>query len=559
MKTGRGRRGTTTTTTMSGSLSPSGLAPPTTGSATGNPRNKTALKPGRSLMDWVRLGHSGTDLAGTKGALLDVTRQELAKHNKKKDAWMALKGKVYNVTPYMEFHPGGEDELMRGVGQDATQLFNDVHKWVNFEGMLQKCLVGRLVESRSFFLKPSFLPLGRSSSAKPTNGAEEKNSLSVPNAESQAGVPNAKSPLVTPPTPSPLPSPKYDWFQTHTVINLAVYTRWKHITKEHVVVLKRGATVKVVCYIQDMVYVVHLELDKPVAEEFEVRAGGSSVGKVDVLLQKGEAGVRWNRPGKTLPGHGEHIRAKDFEIEYVECTLARREAITHNTCLLVLQVPDNTRLPVPVGHHVYLRSPSKEVVKPYTPVASTLSLGDQVEPGRHIHLFIKVYSDGALTPILDKLPVSSQVEVSLPEGNFSHDQLTTATSVATHLVLLAAGTGLTPMVRLMLPALRNKKNVHLILFNKTEKDIPWKEELEGLVEESGSLLKVTHVLSEGSTSWGGEKGRIGKTLLEKLLPERGEERTTYLCLCGPTAFTKLGVSLLDDLGYSSDEYHAFLG
>lgn len=71
------------------------------------------------------------------------------------------------------------------------------------------------------------------------------------------------------------------------------------------------------CYIQDMVYVVHLELDKPVAEEFEVRAGGSSVGKVDVLLQKSETGVRWSRVGKTLAGHGEHIKAKDFEVRVI--------------------------------------------------------------------------------------------------------------------------------------------------------------------------------------------------------------------------------------------------
>lgn len=63
-----------------------------------------------------------------------------------------------------------------------------------------------------------------------------------------------------------------------------------------------------------MVYVVHLELDRPVAEGYEVRAGGSSVGKVDILLQKSEAGVRWNRVGKTLPGHGEHVKAKDFEV-----------------------------------------------------------------------------------------------------------------------------------------------------------------------------------------------------------------------------------------------------
>lgn len=538
------------------SLSPPSLAVPSTGSATGNPRNKTALKPGRSLMDWVKLGHSGADLAGTKGTLLDVTPQELAKHSKRNDAWMALKGKVYNVTPYMEFHPGGEEELMRGAGQDATHLFNEVHKWVNFEGMLQKCLVGRLVESRPFFLKPSFLPLGRSSS-KTHNATEQKNSLSVPNTNAQT-VSSARSPLVSPLTPSPLPSPKYDWFQTHTVINLAVYTRWKHMTRERVVVLKREAVVKVVCYIQDMVYVVHLELDKAVSHEFEVRVGGS-VGKVDILLQKQETGVRWSRVGKTLPGHGEHLKGKDMEIEYVECTLVRREAITHNTSLLVLQVPEQTHLPVPVGYHVYLRSPSKEIVKPYTPVASALSLTSQEEPGRHIHLFIKVYSDGALTPILDALPVSSTIEVSLPQGTFSHDQLTAATTTASHLVLLAAGTGLTPMVKLMLPALRNKKNVHLLLFNKTENDIPWKQEFENLVEESSSLLKVSHVLSEGSSSWTGLRGRIDKTLLEKLLPENSQQQTTYLCLCGPTEFTKLGISLLGDLGYSSDACHAFLG
>uniref|UniRef100_A0A0P4W9D4 Cytochrome b5 reductase 4 n=1 Tax=Scylla olivacea TaxID=85551 RepID=A0A0P4W9D4_SCYOL len=538
------------------SLSPPSLAVPSTGSATGNPRNKTALKPGRSLMDWVKLGHSGADLAGTKGTLLDVTPQELAKHSKRNDAWMALKGKVYNVTPYMEFHPGGEEELMRGAGQDATHLFNEVHKWVNFEGMLQKCLVGRLVESRPFFLKPSFLPLGRSSS-KTHNATEQKNSLSVPNTNAQT-VSSTRSPLVSPLTPSPLPSPKYDWFQTHTVINLAVYTRWKHMTRERVVVLKREAVVKVVCYIQDMVYVVHLELDKAVSHEFEVRVGGS-VGKVDILLQKQETGVRWSRVGKTLPGHGEHLKGKDMEIEYVECTLVRREAITHNTSLLVLQVPEQTHLPVPVGYHVYLRSPSKEIVKPYTPVASALSLTSQEEPGRHIHLFIKVYSDGALTPILDALPVSSTIEVSLPQGTFSHDQLTAATTTASHLVLLAAGTGLTPMVKLMLPALRNKKNVHLLLFNKTENDIPWKQEFENLVEESSSLLKVSHVLSEGSSSWTGLRGRIDKTLLEKLLPENSQQQTTYLCLCGPTEFTKLGISLLGDLGYSSDACHAFLG
>ena len=62
--------------------------------STGNPRNKVALRPGYSLMDWIRLTKSGKDLAGTRGRILSVTPAELRKHNKKNDAWMALNGKV---------------------------------------------------------------------------------------------------------------------------------------------------------------------------------------------------------------------------------------------------------------------------------------------------------------------------------------------------------------------------------------------------------------------------------------------------------------------------------
>ena len=62
------------------------------GSATGNPRNKVALQPGRSLMDWIRLGKSGVDLTGVGGRVTEVTAEELAKHCSVDDAWKALKG-----------------------------------------------------------------------------------------------------------------------------------------------------------------------------------------------------------------------------------------------------------------------------------------------------------------------------------------------------------------------------------------------------------------------------------------------------------------------------------
>jgi cytochrome b involved in lipid metabolism len=71
----------------------------------------------------------------------------LAEKNGRKgtDAWSVYNGKVYNITPYAPFHPGGKGELMRAAGKDGTKLFLEVHPWVNWEGMLNSCLVGVMV------------------------------------------------------------------------------------------------------------------------------------------------------------------------------------------------------------------------------------------------------------------------------------------------------------------------------------------------------------------------------------------------------------------------------
>lgn len=54
----------------------------------------------------------------------------------------------------MDYHPGGWDELVRGAGIDATDLFNEVHRWVNYESMLAACLVGKLVDDNDMVTPP---------------------------------------------------------------------------------------------------------------------------------------------------------------------------------------------------------------------------------------------------------------------------------------------------------------------------------------------------------------------------------------------------------------------
>lgn len=41
---------------------------------------------------------------------------------------MFLTGMVYNVSAYMDYHPGGEEELMKAAGVDGTELFDQVWK-----------------------------------------------------------------------------------------------------------------------------------------------------------------------------------------------------------------------------------------------------------------------------------------------------------------------------------------------------------------------------------------------------------------------------------------------
>ncbi|KAJ2861831.1 hypothetical protein GGH94_004665 [Coemansia aciculifera] len=105
------------------------------------PRKKVALKPGFSPLDWARLSASGKDLRGVTELRL-IMMDEVALHNKRTDCWMVIAGKVYNVTHYLEYHPGGKGELMRAAGKDGSALFNDTHPWVNAESILRACMIG---------------------------------------------------------------------------------------------------------------------------------------------------------------------------------------------------------------------------------------------------------------------------------------------------------------------------------------------------------------------------------------------------------------------------------
>ncbi|KAL1895683.1 hypothetical protein Sste5346_005154 [Sporothrix stenoceras] len=145
------------------SSSSSSLAPPPSSTTKPNkPARKVVLAPGHSPLDWARVASDpvGNRLRGDLPAdapyLLRVTPSQLKQMNGRKgrDAWTALGGMVYNISPYVPFHPGGAGELLRCAGKDGTQLFNDVHSWVNYDNMLSACRIGVMVEEHAATTSP---------------------------------------------------------------------------------------------------------------------------------------------------------------------------------------------------------------------------------------------------------------------------------------------------------------------------------------------------------------------------------------------------------------------
>ncbi|KLJ10783.1 hypothetical protein EMPG_13861 [Blastomyces silverae] len=75
---------------------------------------------------------------------VELTFKELAEHNTKKDLYVTIHDKIYNVSSFVDEHPGGEEVLLDVGGQDATEAFEDVGHSDEAREILDGLLIGKL-------------------------------------------------------------------------------------------------------------------------------------------------------------------------------------------------------------------------------------------------------------------------------------------------------------------------------------------------------------------------------------------------------------------------------
>ena len=72
------------------------------------------------------------------------TMNEVKKHNKKKDAWIVIHGKVYDITKWIPMHPGGPI-IEKYMGKDGTVAFTNVgHPSYVLKNVIKPYYIGEL-------------------------------------------------------------------------------------------------------------------------------------------------------------------------------------------------------------------------------------------------------------------------------------------------------------------------------------------------------------------------------------------------------------------------------
>ncbi|CAI9298520.1 unnamed protein product [Lactuca saligna] len=75
--------------------------------------------------------------------LKSYNKAAVSLHNKRTDCWIIIKEKVYDVTPYVEEHPGG-DAILAHAGDDSTEGFFGPQHATRVFDMIEDFYIGEL-------------------------------------------------------------------------------------------------------------------------------------------------------------------------------------------------------------------------------------------------------------------------------------------------------------------------------------------------------------------------------------------------------------------------------
>ncbi len=158
---------------------------------------------------------------------------------------------------------------------------------------------------------------------------------------------------------------------------------------------------------------------------------------------------------------------------------------------------------------------------------------------------VKEVPNGTISVWLNReLKVGDEIQVSEPQGNF------TLNATEKNVVAIAAGSGITPIMSIAKQLQATGGNMQLFYGNRTESDILFKSELDGL-----HAVKSHYALS-GETKDGFLSGRIDKAQITAVIKQDLDMlKADAFFICGPEQMIMEAKETLEFFGVNASKIH----
>ncbi|MCF0053267.1 ferredoxin--NADP reductase [Dyadobacter sp. LJ53] len=153
---------------------------------------------------------------------------------------------------------------------------------------------------------------------------------------------------------------------------------------------------------------------------------------------------------------------------------------------------------------------------------------------------------------IDNVKVGDRFNVLPPSGRFV---LEDSVGTARDIVLIAAGSGITPLFSILKQTLIQEKhsNITLLYASRNAKHALFHHQIEQWQESFPERLKVIHIHSQPLEDWNGLRGRINNTRLEQMVSKslRFQPLKARFFICGPYELMRSVEITLYFMGFSA--------
>jgi 3-phenylpropionate/trans-cinnamate dioxygenase ferredoxin reductase subunit len=216
--------------------------------------------------------------------------------------------------------------------------------------------------------------------------------------------------------------------------------------------------------------------------------------------------------------------------------------VSGNAVTVAVRAHGHAGLPFHAGQFAWIKIGSSPFVfeeHPFT-IASTAEHPDLKE------FTIKALGD--FSELLVGLRPGRRIYLDGPYGRFTVEGVRSS-----GFVFIAGGVGITPMMSILRTLADRGDEAHheLVVGARTPDDLMMRDEISELSERLD--LRVTEVVESPPPDWGGESGRVGSELLDRVLPRRSRHHDYFLC--GPPQMVVAVARQLRERGIAAKRIH----